>query len=237
MARVLAQLGTRTAAAATSLEMNAEGNELSSTVFPKAINHRIGEAGQTIMSQTKGPGVGVITSEPRVVRLISAWHLDGMPRLWAALPSGSAPFTPWEIPRAQVNVTVVTQAMVTASAQLHQHSGALGMPGSSEHSGDLFERPAAGNCRRITSRPSYGQPGFKKESSVEAQELCFASYRRVRPGSRTRQPPPVSWIAMLGPWLVCGGRVYLCETPARSRQTTLPCLLLPFPSSLHGLLG
>lgn len=97
------------------------------------------------MSQTKGPGVGVITLEPRAVRLISAWHLDGMPRLWAALPSGPAPLAPWEIPRAQVNVTVVTQATVTASAQLHQDSEALGMPGSSKHTGGLFERPVTGN--------------------------------------------------------------------------------------------
>lgn len=158
MPMVLAQLGSRAAAAAMSLEMNAEGNELSSAVFPKAINHRIGEAGQTIMSQTKGPGVGVITSEPRAVRLISAWHLDGMPRLWAALPSDPAPFVPWEIPRAQVNVTVVTQAMVTASAQLHQDSGALGMPCSCKHAGGLFARPVAGNIRGVTSRPSSMQP-------------------------------------------------------------------------------
>lgn len=97
------------------------------------------------MSQTKGPGVGVITSEPRAVRLISVWHLDGMPGCRAALPSGPAPPAPWEIPRAQVNVTVVTQATVTASAQLHQDSGALGMPGSFKHTGGLFERPVTGS--------------------------------------------------------------------------------------------
>lgn len=102
--------------------------------------------------------MGVITSEPRAVRLISAWHLDGMPRLWAALPSDPAPFVPWEIPRAQVNVTVVTQAMVTVSAQLHQDSGALGMPCSCKHTGGLFARPVAGNSRRVTSRPSSRQP-------------------------------------------------------------------------------
>lgn len=167
------------------------------------------------MSQTKGPGVGVITSEPRAVRLISAWHLDGMQRLWAALPSGPAPLAPWEIPRAQVNVTVVTQATVIVSVQLHQDSRALGMPGSSKHTGGLFERPLTGNSRVVASRPSFRQPLFKKEQGL----LCLleeVGFRHRSATSSTKLCENARFLASL--WR----NSVWCEAPPAS---PLPSLL------------
>jgi hypothetical protein len=41
-----------------------------------------------------------------------------MPRLQAALPSGPAPSSLWEIPGARVNVTVIMLAIVMVAARL-----------------------------------------------------------------------------------------------------------------------
>lgn len=88
---------------------------------------------------------------------------------------------PWEIPRAQVNVTVVTQAMDTASAQLHQESGTLRMPGSSKHMAGLFESTVTGNSRIAASRLRFRKPSLKKEKGMEPQGLlCLLQEVEVR---------------------------------------------------------